>query len=536
MCKFWLCMVFFGGAVSAAPLSEALVQGLRTGENPFSLRQTAMIAGGVETEKDLEVHMRSYQFFIEDLTLPERYNERSPEKQLKALKKQISPRMRTFNDATHGISRLVDEGLYSHVTAAFIIDDLLRVHELETQDLKLFEDFVTEPFLQRDDGYRLRVLAALFELKAIAALESDPEGAARSLEIADLLAPNFVFGEKITAPMVYNQARSFFESHKFQKAALLTMAGARRFPMIDAFQPLAYNVGIMILKESEQGAGFEEVITAARPLVPFMGELAADFAGALGVVRLNHAVSLYNEGDFEAAVRLAEDIQVVDDQAAKKRLLIGAYEALIAQRLKAERSDGVDTLMARLQAVDAVRAEQFKQSLQQVKVKQLSEAEAFEEALAEAKQALDEEVGQQNYKAVVHQYVRNLSNRGHFKEALAQLDKVPESLRGEDLNDLRHYIYGNWAASLPTESYEARGEVFETLFADPALGFNSEDERAIYEEEYGDVLYGQIEKLIAEKQFQEADAQASAALKKLPNHPLLLEIKAKTQLILNRIK
>lgn len=527
----YVCTISFWG--DAHPLLDE--DFFNTGQSDYSPVEVALLAEGLTTGEALEAYMQKYESLLVGMSLTAKQAGRSGKKRAKSLLKKLFGQLKSPGADFAGVRMLVDEGHYSDLSATLVFFDLAARHEIDLTDFAQAPEGLDPFFFSAAPATLVDVVAA--NLIAGALHETgDPQTSRTMLRISKALSPTSTYGTGTLDVRLYKQTYEHYQSESWETAALLASGAAARYPDLKEFQALCYNIGIRIFGVAGKGIEREPAMALGEMLAPFTGEFRNEFRGALATTAYNFAVDLYNRGSLEAALTALDQISDPPDPAANRQLALNCIERLLESFRDSNQPDRIEPLLVRMQGLDAERATRLRARLGQLELKAVAESGDLEQAMRLALQDLDSEIGRNNYLSVLSQFNHTLRREKRYEHALAVLDETPDRLeRREALQNLRFNTYVAWIKHFPDEDYTHLIPLYRRILADSKLELSSQDKN-VYRENYGLVLYREIETLIAERRFDEANNKSKQALRLLPDHAALKRQRTLVDQIMERIR
>ncbi|CAM2006361.1 hypothetical protein [Acanthopleuribacter pedis] len=504
-------------------------------QTEFSTLDMALIAGGAKDPDALAAAHSAFETAAQPFSINEKLAKFGGEKAAKALFKSIGKKLKTEDAAQYGILDALKTRAYSTGTMAFLYSYLGDKFGISADDLAVVTKKMGPYFADKSAVKVRESLALLFADKGIALAASDPVAAGRAFAVSSKLfnAGKYLFGAADTN--MYNQGLTFYNEGKYREAAELVAGAAGMWPDRKEFSPLAFNIGIKLFEQAEADKNFAAAVPVAERLAPFTGEHKNQFLDTLAKFQYNQAVHLRDNGNLEAALKQAENIERPHSEATIKNFRIGIIENMIEKANEAGDQAATTSWLSKLEGIDAKRAANFKTMLSQMALKALDESGQFDQALELAAKEVGNAVGKQNYLAVLSRAVSSLSDQGKFKEGFAKLALVPTEVEGDDsLVKLREFLYINQLAQYTDRDYKKSLPIFEKAFADKKLKLSDEN-KAAFKENYGNALFREVEAIIADRKWDLADKKSKQALAKCPNHKLLVDQRKTVETILKRV-
>ena len=532
-----LIWIWLAGWCAAGELQDRLIDQLRgSGETTMTEAEVALIAAGVDSEAELKSALGQYQAMIDRLRLSEKQQKGNGKKKVKAIHKRLDDYLKIQDETSYDLMVLIEKGVYSSLTATYFFVTLAQMEDVSPWDYAVIEKGYDAFFLTGQEFGKYELAAALAMKRAVNLPPGEEQAAADALTLSKWLAPETTYGAKTIGKDLYNKAYELYQNKAFDASVKIALAAAERFPDMLEFHPLCFNLGILMFQTAESGEGLEETIAVGEQLLPHTGKHVEQFEKALNTLRYNLAVRLFDLGDTAGAIRVAEAIGNPHDPVAHHNLLIKSYEKLAEANFEKSMEADNEALLAKLAALDPARASRFRTRLAQMKLKKLSEAGALRDALNLAAKEIGKEFGESNYLSVLTTGVQAMCENDRFQDALAQLEDVPREVAGhEAIEKLRRYVYATWISKYPDTDFQDLIPILRQALADKKLILPEEDKSA-YVETYGNALYREIEKLVADRKFKMADEKSRMAVKLVPNHQSLLEQRKLVEAILKRVE
>jgi len=533
----WLLAIIGVSFLWAGPLDDQLLQELRNQDSlSFDDTQMAFIASGAQTLDELADYVTRYTTLVEELSLPERYSQRPTKKKLKEIHRLLTGFLESPDKDNYSLIDLIERRTYSPLTATFLYIDILPSADLHPEDYRASNGLFDSHFLSGREPWRRELVASLFLMRAIQYGKTQVQFAAQSLHLSHLIAPGSQYGANRLDLKLYNYAYDLFQTQEYINASYLAAAAAQVFPKRTEFHALCVNLGIKVCDGAAAAGNTEDIFELANSLLPHTGPHRVQLEERLSRLRFEHAESLFNSQDYEAAINQCETIDSPHDAAAFGDLAIRALEAQIHRLAKANRMTDAEPFFAKLEARDLSRASQLRASLQVGQLQEILASGKMPEALAEASQNVSASEGKDHYLSLLSFYVKTRWDLGQYGEATTVLGQAPATVRGESLvQSLRSETYTNWVGSLAEDDVPNRKRVFRRILSDRSLNLPNEKRRE-FETQYGHILHEEIKLLIWDDKFAEADQKSNEAMAILPNHQELSDQRQLLDTIMQRVE
>ena len=355
-------------AQAADTSSQNLARELReTGLTAYSDLEVALIAGGVEGADALAAQVTAYEAMMEKMALTGSKAKMNAKKKPKVIHKKLFTWLRKAEPTSTAIDQLVAKRIYSPLTATYIYVDLSRRSGLKAADYGQMQENLDPSLLalEGDDVLR-RIASALFAARAVELPENETSQARKLLDISRLLAPENPHGKGFIDVRLYNRVLKLYNADQLEAACELAVGAAARFPEMEAFEGLCYNIGIKLFQTTAQNKEYQRILPLGEQLQPFTGQYKDGYAKTVATVYYNHAVELFNNGKFDLA--LAELEKADTDQPSYQQVLVGSLLGQIEAHIEADKPDAIPALMARLEQADAEKWERMKTRISQLKM------------------------------------------------------------------------------------------------------------------------------------------------------------------------
>lgn len=516
----------------AGELQDKLYAQLEGGALTFTNLEMVLIVEGVVTRGNLANYVDAYESLLEELKLTGKQAKAKETKRARTLHKKLFRHLKVASKPGEGLLALLDDASYTPLTATIVFTDLCTRAGLRGNEHTSIKEKL-DPYFAGGKGTVKQVIAA--HLCRLAVHLGDPRAKEipAILRLSTQLDPGSNYGKDELDKHFYNRSLTLYNAGAYLSAAQMVIGGMTRYPAEPAFGPLAFNAGVKLF--SLESIDEQSATQLARQLFEGMGAHQAEFETVMNHRQYNLAANLYNQKKYEAAVIELERVKIPPDLESFNRVLASTYALLAEKRLEQDDAAGGEHFMVKLAELDADRAAVLRHRLAQLKLKKMVDSGQLERALADAATRLDTDIDRKNYKSVLVQFNQGLRASGAYEKALAALDNQPD-LPGlaESAANLRFNTYDDWLQSFEAKDVAHLLPIYARMLKDKQLKMSAEN-ATIIKENHGNALYLEINRLIEERKFEQADQKARAALKILPNHPLLIEIGQKAATILRRI-
>ena len=513
---------------------QTLAQQMAEGaEVTFSDVELALLASGAVTADDLQTYAQKYEAMIAGMMPDERQAKQREKRLANTLMKNIFKYALAADAGRADLRQLIDDRSHGPLTATFVLMDLAQRNNIDVVGL-VEDERLSTYFLSETRGGLRELAAAMATQNGVTFSEEDTAQVPDLLELSVLLAPASEFGIGIQDVQLYNRALRYYNDSAFRDSANVAVGGAARYPKRTEFVSLCYNIGIKLFQEASQN-GYPETLRLGERLAPFTGQHRESFEKTLGLVRYNHAAQLFNNRQFEAALAALENAD--REQEGYQTILAGSLTSLIENKVNDGAIQDARALLPDLMEADPEQARQMERFIADKELQNLESSGQLQEALAKAAENLQDDRGRDNYVAVLTQVIQQAreDESKSLDDLLQMLDQVPAALKGDArISDIRFNSYIHWLKKYEDNQYDQIIPLFRKIFDDGAVDLTEEDKSALAEG-YGNALFYQIEALIAEHKFREADTKSKQALKLHPQHEALQQQRKKIDVILERI-
>jgi hypothetical protein len=526
-----LLMSWQSGEAPRQVLNSQITEGIPI---TFSDTEIALIASGVNDTAELENYAAKYEALIEGMMPQGRQANQKGKRLANILMKNVFKYTVSADENSADLRELIDDRIYGPLTATYVLHDLAARNELELAGLIQDERLANYFFAEKRGGLR-EVAAAMATQYGLSLPDDLAETIPDMLSLSKMLAPESQFGIGIQDVQLYNRALKSYNEEQFMTAARVAVGGATRYPNRTEFVNLCYNIGIQLFQKAAAN-GYPITIQLGESLSPFTGEHKAGFDQTIAVVRYNYAAQLFNSQRWEDALAMLEKAD--KEQDGYTTILAGSLSQLIEAKVEANDYETARAMLPDLMDADGEQGRLIERFIADRELQALESRGNLDEALAKAAENLGDARGRDNYIAVLTQKVqREREKEGSSLDGiLSFLDGAPAAIQGDSrLSDIRFNTYMHWLKQYEDNQYGQMLPLFRRIFADDAVALTAED-RSVLEEGYGNALYYEIEYLIEERKFLDADAKSKRAVKLLPNHKALSQQRKKVDTILERIQ
>ena len=531
----FLAFFLISNLLVAGDLQTQLLENLeKTGEPQYSNLEIAFIASGATDSQELESLKTAYEQLLADLKLPEKLAKQSSKKKVKQIQKALFNRFKKEGGASATFIDLVKSERRSKLTATYFFLDLAKQEGLANGDLATKSENLEPAFLGESPSIPREIISAFLVEQAATFSVERATGIRKALKLSERLAPKSTYGTDRLDRTFYNIAIKAYQDKAYMKSATIAAGASLRFPNLKELNNVCFNSGLQLFKSVGTQKNYEEVLELGHALSPFTGENQSQFEAMISTTRYNYGVGLYNAKNYEQAyVQFEKAIHYTGDN--RRRLLISSLSLTIGDMAQAGRAEEAQALLEKLEELDPEEAELARRRLAQLQLKVVDNSGDFKAALKLASKDVVSEIGRKNYLSVLTRYIQSLRTAGKLKEAFSALDQVHDTVKNDTiLNDLRYNTYIIWLDRFDEKNYAEQLPIFKALFNDKKLTLQPEDESTL-RENYGNALYREIEYLIGEQHFKEADQKSRVALKIAPKHDGLLQQRHLIDRILKRI-
>jgi len=517
---FALLVLAFGDGLRVDLIAE-----MTGGVTPRPELEIALIAEGLESDREIADYTERFDEFYSQLSAGPFKG--SGKKLAKNIQKGVLERLEAPGSEGGGFVDLIDNQNFTPLSALYLYVRLASEQGVAAGDLAL--DSYLKPYLMEGGKPEPRSILSA-HLVQFAMQKGNGEAAAigEILQVSRLLAPDASYGAENASKVLYNRALNLFNEKQVAPAGHLAAGGAARWPGLDAWHSLCFNVAVNLLRDGD--VKYDDLI---RQHQPHMGELSQRFKMAVDSQAYNRAALLYNGKKYAEALAILEKMVKPDSPSDYRTVLADSYVHLI----EADEGAGSqsEAWLAKLEKLDPEKADLTRRRLAQLQLAAQVQGGDLEGAFTEAVQHLETKLDRDNFQTVLVRLSQKKRGDWDFQAALDLLDRVPaEAGATAAVDRLRFNTYTDWLATFADTDYKGLSRLYEHLFADKKLVLSDEN-RALFRDNYGNALYQQIRLLIEEREFVRADAESKAALNLVPGHAALLEQRKLVDTIMKRL-